>query len=50
MTLLGAGARLVDVAGGRTLAGAELAAEVGRSMEKLAALPAGVVFARMCAR
>lgn len=47
MTLLGAGARLVDVAGGRTLAGAELAAEVGRSIEELAALPAGVVFARM---
>ncbi|WP_410667307.1 AMP-binding protein [Amycolatopsis sp. cmx-4-68] len=47
MTLLGAGARLVDVAGGRTLAGAELSAEVGRSAEALAALPAGVVFARM---
>ncbi|GHG05648.1 MULTISPECIES: AMP-binding protein [Amycolatopsis] len=47
MTLLGAGARLVDVAGGRTLAGAELAAEVGRRMDELAALPAGVVFARM---
>ena len=47
MTLLGAGARLVDVAGGRTLAGAELSAEVGRSMEALAALPVGVVFARM---
>ncbi|WP_290058182.1 AMP-binding protein [Amycolatopsis solani] len=47
MTLLGAGARLVDVAGGRTLAGAELSAEVGRSMEALAGLPAGVVFARM---
>ncbi|MEV7093159.1 AMP-binding protein [Amycolatopsis sp. NPDC051045] len=47
MTLLGAGARLVDVAGGRTLAGAELSAEVGRAMEALSALPAGVVFARM---
>ncbi|MGW4061788.1 AMP-binding protein [Amycolatopsis sp. NPDC004747] len=47
MTLLGAGARLVDVAGGRTLAGAELSAEVGRAMEKLAGLPTGVVFARM---
>jgi acyl-CoA synthetase (AMP-forming)/AMP-acid ligase II len=47
VTLLGAGARLVDVAGGRTLAGAELSAEVGRRMEELASLPAGVVFARM---
>ncbi|QKV76918.1 AMP-binding protein [Amycolatopsis sp. Hca4] len=47
MTLLGAGARLVDVAGGRTLAGAELSAEVGRAVEELAALPTGVVFARM---
>jgi acyl-CoA synthetase (AMP-forming)/AMP-acid ligase II len=47
VTLLGAGARLVDVAGGRTLAGAELSAEVGRSMESLAGLPVGVVFARM---
>lgn len=47
MTLLGAGARLVDVAGGRTLAGAELSAEVGRRMEALAELPVGVVFARM---
>ncbi|MFJ1762636.1 AMP-binding protein [Amycolatopsis sp. NPDC088138] len=47
MTLLGAGARLVDVAGGRTLAGAELSAEVGRRMEELASLPVGVVFARM---
>lgn len=47
MTLLGAGARLVDVAGGRTLAGAELSAEVGRRMEELAELPVGVVFARM---
>ncbi len=47
MTLLGAGARLVDVAGGRTLAGAELAGEVGRAMEALSALPTGVVIARM---
>ncbi|MEV7043804.1 AMP-binding protein [Amycolatopsis sp. NPDC051061] len=47
MTLLGAGARLVDVAGGRTLAGAELSAEVGRRVEELATLPVGVVFARM---
>lgn len=47
MTLLGAGARLVDVAGGRTLAGAELSAEVGKRVDELAALPAGVVFARM---
>jgi acyl-CoA synthetase (AMP-forming)/AMP-acid ligase II len=47
VTLLGAGARLVDVAGGRTLAGAELSAEVGKRMDELAALPVGVVFARM---
>ncbi|SEF30490.1 Acyl-CoA synthetase (AMP-forming)/AMP-acid ligase II [Amycolatopsis pretoriensis] len=47
MTLLGAGARLVDVAGGRTLAGAELSAEVGERVDELAALPVGVVFARM---
>ncbi|MFJ7210877.1 AMP-binding protein [Amycolatopsis sp. NPDC098790] len=47
MTLLGAGARLVDVAGGRTLAGAELSAEVGKRVEELAELPVGVVFARM---
>jgi acyl-CoA synthetase (AMP-forming)/AMP-acid ligase II len=49
VTLLGAGARLVDVAGGRTLAGAELSAEVGHAVETLAALPVGVVFARMSA-
>ncbi|MDT8910281.1 AMP-binding protein [Amycolatopsis sp. PS_44_ISF1] len=47
MTLLGAGARLVDVAGGRTLAGGELAAEVSRSAAELAALPTGALFARM---
>jgi acyl-CoA synthetase (AMP-forming)/AMP-acid ligase II len=46
VTLLGDGARLVDVAGGRTLSGAELAAEVARAGEELARLPTGVVFAR----
>ena len=38
MTLLGAGARLVDVAGGRTLAGAELSAEVGGAVEVVEAV------------
>ncbi|GAA1953005.1 AMP-binding protein [Amycolatopsis minnesotensis] len=45
-SLVGAGARLVDVASGRTLSGDELAAEVAAAGEKLAALPAGVLFAR----
>ncbi|QWF80216.1 AMP-binding protein [Amycolatopsis sp. CA-230715] len=45
-SLVGAGARLVDVASGRTLSGDELAAEVAAAGEELAALPAGVLFAR----
>ncbi|MFE0022083.1 AMP-binding protein [Amycolatopsis sp. NPDC059021] len=47
MTLLGVGARLIDVAGGRTLAGQELDAEVARLAAALAELPTGVLFARM---
>ncbi|MGW4396076.1 AMP-binding protein [Amycolatopsis nivea] len=47
MNLVGEGARLVDVAGGRTLAGDELTAEVERSAAALAELPPGVLFARM---
>ncbi|WIX80510.1 AMP-binding protein [Amycolatopsis carbonis] len=47
MTLWGAGARLVDAAGGRTLAGDELDAEVARVAVALGELPAGVLFARM---
>ncbi|QRP45856.1 AMP-binding protein [Amycolatopsis sp. FDAARGOS 1241] len=47
MTLWGAGARLIDVAGGRTLAGDELDAEVTRAMTALDDLPPGVLFARM---
>ncbi|RZQ62055.1 AMP-binding protein [Amycolatopsis suaedae] len=47
MMLVGDGARLVDVAGDRTLAGEELAAEVAASGARLAELPAGVLFARM---
>jgi acyl-CoA synthetase (AMP-forming)/AMP-acid ligase II len=46
VTLLGAGARLIDVASGRTLASDELAAEVAREADALAALPEGVLFAR----
>ncbi|HVW45091.1 MAG TPA: AMP-binding protein [Amycolatopsis sp.] len=46
MRLIGDGARIVDVAGGRTLAGAGLTAAVTREAEKLAALPEGVLFAR----
>ncbi|SFQ44678.1 Acyl-CoA synthetase (AMP-forming)/AMP-acid ligase II [Amycolatopsis arida] len=45
-SLLGDGARLVDVPGGRELAGAELAGAVAAAAEELAALPTGVVFAR----
>ncbi len=47
MSLVGAGARLIEVAGGRTLAGPELEAEVARSAAALAELPRGVLFARM---
>ncbi|WP_020668872.1 AMP-binding protein [Amycolatopsis nigrescens] len=46
MSLLGDGARLIDVASARTLAGAELTAEVERVGAELAALPTGVLFAR----
>ncbi|MFI6026320.1 AMP-binding protein [Amycolatopsis magusensis] len=46
MTLLGAGARLIDAAGGRTLAGPELEAEVARIAAGLQLLPPGVLFAR----
>ncbi|MBB4687018.1 AMP-binding protein [Amycolatopsis jiangsuensis] len=47
MSVVGEGARLVDVAGARTLAGDELTAEVTRSARALSALPVGVLFARM---
>ncbi|MFF0144679.1 acyl-CoA synthetase (AMP-forming)/AMP-acid ligase II [Amycolatopsis sulphurea] len=47
MNLVGAGARLVEVAGGRTLAGDELTAEIERAAGELAELPSGVLFARM---
>jgi acyl-CoA synthetase (AMP-forming)/AMP-acid ligase II len=47
VTLVGTGARLVDVAGGRTLEGAELRAEVSKVSAALGGLPAGVLFARM---
>ncbi|MYW97099.1 AMP-binding protein [Amycolatopsis rubida] len=47
MNLVGEGSRLVDVAGGRTLAGDELTAEVEQSAAALAELPPGVLFARM---
>ncbi|AXB45887.1 AMP-binding protein [Amycolatopsis albispora] len=46
MTLLGAGARLIDAAGGRTLAGTELEEEVARLAAGLQLLPPGVLFAR----
>jgi acyl-CoA synthetase (AMP-forming)/AMP-acid ligase II len=45
-SLLGDGARLVDVAGGRVLEGEQLAAGVTAAGEQLAALPQGVLFAR----
>ncbi|MEC3980541.1 AMP-binding protein [Amycolatopsis sp. H20-H5] len=47
MRLLGAGARLVDVAGGRELTGPELEAEIAAVAAELAGLPPGVLFARM---
>lgn len=46
MTLIGDGARLVDVVSGRVLAHDQLLLEVGRVGERLAALPEGVLFAR----
>ncbi|MFC9252979.1 AMP-binding protein [Amycolatopsis thailandensis] len=47
MTLLGVGARLVEVASGKTLAGEELDAEVTRVGAALGLLPPGALFARM---
>ena len=47
MTLVGAGARLIEVAGGRTLSGPALEAEIRRVGAALKILPPGVVFARM---
>lgn len=47
MTLLGAGARLIDVASGKTLANEELGAEVTRVGAALSLLPPGALFARM---
>jgi acyl-CoA synthetase (AMP-forming)/AMP-acid ligase II len=46
VTLIGEGARLVDVASGRALGHDELAGEVTRVTEALSALPEGVLFAR----
>ncbi|MTD56334.1 AMP-binding protein [Amycolatopsis pithecellobii] len=47
MTLIGDGARLVDVTSGRTLEHDELVREVNRIVEALSALPEGVLFARV---
>ncbi|WP_236790129.1 AMP-binding protein [Amycolatopsis sp. GM8] len=47
MTLIGDGARLVDVASGRTLGHDELVGEVARAAEAFSALPEGVLFARV---
>jgi acyl-CoA synthetase (AMP-forming)/AMP-acid ligase II len=47
MTLAGCGARLVEVASGRTLAGEALDAEVARIATGLGELAPGVLFARM---
>ncbi|MEU5690959.1 AMP-binding protein [Actinosynnema sp. NPDC020468] len=47
MTLLGAGARLVDAVDGTLLAGGELTARVAEEAAVLAALPSGVLFARL---
>ncbi|KZB81661.1 AMP-binding protein [Amycolatopsis regifaucium] len=47
MTLLGVGARLIDVTSGKTLAGDELDAEVTRVGAALSLLPPGALFARM---
>jgi acyl-CoA synthetase (AMP-forming)/AMP-acid ligase II len=46
VSLLGDGARLIDVAGGRTLSGGQLASEVEAAADRLSALPGGVLFAR----
>lgn len=45
-TLLGDGARLVDAAGGRTLAGERLRSAVTQVVRSLSVLPQGVLFAR----
>ncbi|MGW5699519.1 AMP-binding protein [Amycolatopsis japonica] len=47
MTLLGVGARLIDVTSGRTLEGEELDTEVTRVGAALSLLPPGALFARM---
>jgi acyl-CoA synthetase (AMP-forming)/AMP-acid ligase II len=47
VTLVADGARLIDVAGGRTLHGAELGVEVSQAAAALGGLPTGVLFARM---
>ncbi|MBB5854339.1 AMP-binding protein [Amycolatopsis umgeniensis] len=47
MTLLGVGARLIDVTSGKTLAGEELDTEVTRVGAALSLLPPGALFARM---
>ncbi|EME60043.1 AMP-binding protein [Amycolatopsis decaplanina] len=47
MTLLGVGARLIDVTSGKTLAGEELDTEVTRVGAALGQLPPGALFARM---
>lgn len=47
MTLIGDGARLVDVATGRTLGHDELVREVTANAEALAKLPGGVLFVRV---
>ncbi|MEV6908219.1 AMP-binding protein [Amycolatopsis sp. NPDC051071] len=47
MTLLGVGARLIDVTSGETLAGEELGTEVTRVGAALSLLPPGALFARM---
>jgi acyl-CoA synthetase (AMP-forming)/AMP-acid ligase II len=47
VTLVGVGARLIDVASGRTLTGEELDAEIFRVAAALGELPPGVLFVRM---
>ncbi|HEV7978033.1 AMP-binding protein [Amycolatopsis sp.] len=47
MTLVGVGARLIEVASGRTLSGEELDNEVSRIASALGELAPGVVFTRM---
>ena len=47
MTLVGAGARLIEIASGRRLAGEELHAAIALKAAALDGLPPGVLFARM---